>query len=118
MLALLGGCLCHCLARSSGLSSRTCSSHDPAFWQPLDLTGTEADEDDHKSPLADLVQEYYGPRSMLSEVTEKIDSVSSTATSCTATSVRASVPVSGVASSSNKHINSLVLIVLLARALH
>merc|ERR1719195_1691866 len=114
MLALLGGCLCHCLARSSGLSSRTCSSHDPAFWQPLDLTGTEADEEDHKSPLAGLVQEYYGPRSMLSEVTENIASVSSfsapsgissgaaSATAFAGTSGSASGAVSAVISSSSK----------------
>lgn len=114
ILALFGGCLCHRLACSSRpVYERGCCSHDPEFWQPLDLT---AAEEDHKSPLADLVQEYYGPRSMLSEVTEN-DSVSSTATSCTATSVPASVPVSGVASRTNKqHIIGFVLIVLLARA--
>jgi len=117
ILALFGGCLCHRLACSSRrVYERGCCSHDPEFWQPLDLT---AAEEDHKSPLADLVQEYYGPRSMLSEVTENIDSVSSTATSRTATSVPASVAFSGVASRTNKqHIIGFVLIVLLARALH
>jgi len=132
ILSLLGGCLCHCLACSSRqFYERGCCSHDPAFWPPLDLTARGAEEDDHKSLLADLVQDYYGPRSMLFEVTENIESVCSTfapaammpgaasATAFTATLVPASVPVSGTESRSNKqHIISFVLIVLLARPLH
>merc|ERR1719277_2879748 len=96
--------------------------HDPAFWQPLDLRAKDAEEDDHKSPLAGLVQDYYGPHSMLREVTENIASVSSTsapsATSLAGTSASASVDGSAAASSSSKQRTlSFLLVIVLARAL-
>merc|ERR1719188_2983557 len=107
-----------------------CCSHDPAFWQPLELTAKDAEDDDHTSPLAGLVQDYYGPRSMLSEVTDNIASVSSTsapsamtsgatsATALTGTSVSALAASAASSSSIKQRTMCFVLIALLARALH
>jgi len=122
MLGFVGGCLYHCLIRGSLRRHLGCSSDDPAFWQPLDLA---AGEDDHTSPLADLVQDYYGPCSMLSEVADSMSTTSAaaamtsgaaSATASTGALVSASILVSAAVSKSSTM--CFVLTDMLARALH
>merc|ERR1719221_2549054 len=129
LLAGLGGGICHCInavsaQRDSQKSGVAISCPDDSIFRPTVVT-TQKEDEEYTSPLAALVQEYYGPRSMLTEVIENIESVSSesapsamtsgaaSATASTGTSALTSVATSAAEPSSNKQhiIISLLLIV-------